>query len=408
MDQHDMRTKDPNNNNNKMSKSPSKDLENMYAKVMKKGKLSNLPSEGSSPVMTRKLDQSVGTDTTDCPEKFISPNKQLPKIPNDYETIEKKKRTGNKDDAGYEIIPADRNNNEKESDVKLPDYAQITEKPNRGTPKAKMSLFQGYETIPDKSLEDPNYETLKNPRLTSGASTTDSDYDPNYEVVIPNANLSSSSSTTLVDDGYSQISKKAKTKDLNDGYSSIRTLKNQIEDEEEDIPGYSSIKERKDDPGYSTIKDSNRNSISSDDHYCSISGIKISTSHSGSHLSADNRKTPISETRTTPSTDSNSSDALIDYENITRTSTSNSVVTPTNFQEKSSNSNYESLSNSESNTEEPNYESMKYLDVKEENPYERLHSEKNSPEPVSGEQVENKRPSPIPKASGNPEDFFQV
>lgn len=406
-DHRESNIKDSNNNSNKMKQSPSKDLkdlEEMYAKVMKKNKLSNLPSENSSPIMNRKSKESTpGLDMPDCSNDvsnmFSSPNKnkQLPKIPNDYETIEKK-RDRNKDEAGYEIIPADRNNN------------GIKDKNLGESSKAKMSLFQepGYESLPDrpdKLPDDPNYETLKN----------FSDYDPNYEIVIPNANLSSSSSQTLIDDGYSQIAKK--TKDLNDGYSSIRdfrTLKNQNqmeEDDEDDIPGYSSIKEKKvDDHGYSTLKDPNESNLSQNSinkyedgsslnhHYASIPPLVPALN---THLSADNRKTPISETRTTPSTDSNSSEILIDYD-IVRTSTSNSVITPTNAQEKSStNSNYESLSNSESNTEDPNYESMKYLDVKEDNPYERLHSEKNSPEP---KEKEDKKPNPNPEVG----DFFQV
>lgn len=379
--------------------------------------------------MNRKSKEStpgldVPDSANDTSKMFASPNKQLPKIPNDYETIEKK-RDRNKDDFGYEIIPADRNNNgiqdknALEKGLKMPDYAQISEKTQtKGNSKAKVSLFQepGYESLPDrpdKLLEDPNYETLKNPmRITSGgASTTDSDYDPNYEIVNPtnNANLSSSSSTLVDEGGYSKISKKSK--DLNDGYSSIRTLKNQREDDfDDDIPGYSSIKEkRQDDPGYSTIKEP-MSSINEDGggshHYASIPPL-VPAPNNITHLSADSRKTP--EIRTTPSTDSNSSDALIDYE-IVRTSTSNSIITPTNHQEKSStNSNYESLSNSESNTEDPNYESMKYLDVKEDNPYERLHSEKSSPEPKE-EHDPNKKKSGDEPNKPNPEvgDYFQV
>ena len=389
-------------NNNKMKQSPSKDLEGMYAKVMKKSnKLSNLPSENSSPVLPRKVITIEATTTATIlkPDEVdsvvtdvIAPSKSNG---NDYETIDKKRNRNGKaiviDAGGYETIPADRNNNingnkEMVENVisyqtmpnTLPDYAQIADKTARTVSKAKVSLFteQGYECLPDsqedqlESLNDPKYETLKldkKPGLRGGAegNTTDSDNDPNYEIVLKQT--SSSSSSTLIDDGYSLIANKAatineKSKDSNARYNDDDN--DNDDDEEEDIPGYSCIKEKKEVPV---------NSISID---CDIDcDSNIYSSIPPIILPSDEMKT------TTPSTDSNSSELPLDYEPC-RTSNS---ITPTTL----NNSNYESLSNSESTFEELT-----------KNPYERLHNS-ISPDPVV-------LPSHKAASSNNVDDFYEV
>lgn len=90
-----------------------------------------------------------------------------------------------------------------------------------------------------------------------------------------------------------------------------------------------------------------------------------------------------------PSTDSNSSDLHLDYEQIT----SSVSVTPTTV-----NNNYETLSIDESSTatEEPS-STMRYF---KENPYERLHNEK-TPEFESKMISSEKSPNGV-------EDFFKV
>lgn len=114
----------------------SKDLEGMYAKVMKKNKLSSAPSENTSPVPFRKVlndqqqqRQSVFLSDPDIahevnlPESLsksmhASPGKSSLKSvqlneDNDYETIDKRRaRSSNanydsKNDPAYETIPAD-------------------------------------------------------------------------------------------------------------------------------------------------------------------------------------------------------------------------------------------------------------------------------------------------------------
>lgn len=370
--------KDSNNNSGKVKQSPSKDLEGMYAKVMKKNKLSSVPSENSSPILPRHELQVK--DVTDG-----SVEVQI-KAANEYETIDKKRhRTRNSDmsDAGYETIPADRNNNKDgaadyQTDTSSsPHYAQIGEK----VPKAKMSLFQDPEFGQDHqqmdSIDDPKYETLKLDKKVqkkdSSSNATDSDYDPNYEMVLTKnlqQKTSSSSSSTLVDDGYSQIEKKSK--DVSD---------------DESIPGYTSIKKPEHD--YSSIGAEILERLP-------VNSINDADADSNIYSSIP----AVVQTIVTPSTDSNSSELHLDYDRMM--STSNSIATPTTF-----NNNYESLSNSESTTlEEPNYESMKYL---KENPYEQLHNEKSSSPDPSGDAV-----SPLSEGKGKSrngnvvEDFFKV
>ncbi|XP_053686062.1 uncharacterized protein LOC128735571 [Sabethes cyaneus] len=402
----------------KPKKSPSKDLEGMYAKVMKKNKLSKAPSQSSSPVPIRKEGTALLADA----EQFLSdtelthlngsnslhgsPNKKaLPTIisGNDYETLEKKhvRHRNPSQDPGYETIPGDSGPNSSMlvEMRKSADFAQMQKRALavaqgiQSVSRNSLEIFQGldkssvdgepgYESLPGSN--DPGYETLNRNRA-------ESDSDPNYEILRP---------TVRNNDGYSSIRDK-------------RSAKNRLDfgkdDDNDSTPGYSSIKERVDyDPGYSVISEKRKPPLGHDyasiteetkrkrqnlnnnnpdpgeesDIYSSITNAPIvgtgavtvppnvgnnnySTIPEPTNLTSSPGYSSISETRTTPSTDSTSSpDNLIGYakhHNNTATNNSNSRLS----------SNYESLTGSES---DPNYESVKYLNVRE-NPYERLHNE---------------------------------
>lgn len=114
----------------------SKDLEGMYAKVMKKTKLSNAPSQNTSPIPHRKSmndssDNGTGMFLSDpditrellMPELLsksvhASPGKNSARsahatIDNDYETIDKRRACSSnchydQKDPGYETIPGDK------------------------------------------------------------------------------------------------------------------------------------------------------------------------------------------------------------------------------------------------------------------------------------------------------------
>lgn len=115
-------------------KNISKNLEGMYAKVMKKNKLSNLPADTSPPqfrklyndqlnaqnaflsdpdlshgiALVDSMERSAGPSTNTSPEKIAASYSV-----NDYETIDKRHTRGNlpnysaKTDPAYETIPAD-------------------------------------------------------------------------------------------------------------------------------------------------------------------------------------------------------------------------------------------------------------------------------------------------------------
>lgn len=116
----------------------SKDLEGMYAKVMKKNKLSNVPSQNTSPVPYRKslheskmdrhsvflsdpdiaceinLPDALSKSVHASPGKNSIKSSQMP-VDNNYETIDKRRaRSSNSaydsKDPGYETIPADKIN----------------------------------------------------------------------------------------------------------------------------------------------------------------------------------------------------------------------------------------------------------------------------------------------------------
>lgn len=343
------KTKDSNNNSNKTRQ----EVEGMYAKVMKKNKLSSVAFENSSPILSARHDTH---DTLDGIQEL--------KTTNEYETIDKKRNRSRKD-VGYETIPADRNNNKEESSA-LPHYAQIGEKSS----KIKKIIED------DEIANDPKYETLKLTATNKQCdlqSTNDSDFDPNYEIVLnKNQRISSSSSTTsstLIDDGYSQIDKKKQQnlKDFSD---------------EESIPGYSTIK--KPDHDYSSIGEA------------LVNNLKVMTSNNDELDTESNIYSSIPAVMhavVSPSTDSNSSELHLDYEQITSSS-----VTPT-----TANNNYETLSISESSTTATE-EQHSTIFINKENPYERLHNEKgSSPDITSTTTVI------VNEKSGNAvDDFFKV
>lgn len=283
----------------------------------------------------------------------------------------------------------------------------------------------GYESLTDQSLltNDPGYETVEG--NAAGSRKSNSDYDPNYEVLRPMARSSGH---------YAKVWDNKANVDANDGYSSIKApRKPSAVDSDDDVPGYSSIAPDKK-SAYSTIDEvanaaANNNTADSNavhHDYARISETtkrnyfddsarpadediysRISTESSviivgvgaGSNASSSSSAqvfptssstvtspttnimqisgySTISETKTITSLSSvsdndNSSDTHIDY---------NRVRSTNDLSQMTQQSTYESLTGSES---DPNYESVRYLNAKDtENPYERLHNEKgSSPEP---------------------------
>ncbi|KAL1377606.1 hypothetical protein pipiens_004148 [Culex pipiens pipiens] len=399
-----------NGNAIKPKKSPSKDLEGMYAKVMKKNKLSKAPSQNSSPVPLRKEAMlAEGEQFLSDPELASagqlngsgsslhgSPGK---KVVNDYETLDKnKQRRGN--DPGYETIPGDGGGSVEMR--RSADYAQIQKRSSglavahgiQSVSRNSLEIFHGldkssgdggepgYESLPGS--HDPGYETLNRGRA-------ESDSDPNYEILRPTASVA----PRVGNDGYSSIRDK-------------RGAKNRLDfgkdDDNDSTPGYSSIREKIDyDPGYSVITEKkkpppvshdyasitedtkrkkqalNNNNIDpgeDSDIYSSITNAPLVTPTVTTPAGNPNACSPgyssISETRTTPSTDSTSSpDNAIGYAKHSPHTGGTGTTNNSASTGRLSSSNYESLTGSES---DPNYESVKYLNVRE-NPYERLHNE---------------------------------
>lgn len=94
----------------------SKDLEGMYAKVMKKNKLSNAPSQNTSPVPKRKSLPNDAQQLTDRQSVFLSDPDIAHEIAladsnSTHGTRSSNANYGDSKDPGYETIPADKTNN---------------------------------------------------------------------------------------------------------------------------------------------------------------------------------------------------------------------------------------------------------------------------------------------------------
>uniref|UniRef100_A0A182LTV8 Uncharacterized protein n=1 Tax=Anopheles culicifacies TaxID=139723 RepID=A0A182LTV8_9DIPT len=257
----------------KQKKSPSKDLEGMYAKVMKKNKLSKVPSQNSSPVPLRK-DGSLDSQYLKQQFQSDSDMSQLNGSgslhggsPNRNLITAQRNSTGNcqNKDPGYETIPGDNVKATMEAARKSADYAQIQKlhrnhltdggatvtnalvPSSEGHPLSvvvaqgigKVSLGSleichgidehyersftadtepGYESLPDTrgSINDPGYETLNR-----GSNRPESDSDPNYEILRPAGSKPSTMSATS---GINKLrgDSSGDTNRDSDGYSSIR------------------------------------------------------------------------------------------------------------------------------------------------------------------------------------------
>lgn len=237
----------------------------------------------------------------------------------------------------------------------------------------------GYESLPDQSLNDPGYETVEQSHTKDLSKKDGSDYDPNYETLRP----------TKPDpvDHYAKVLNKSQT-DSNDGYSSIKPIKNKIVSSEDDENlGYCTISEdRLPTPStnhdYARIRESTKD-LQEENVYSSITndiepdllGVQSKLMAStpspmvlspSSALSMSMTSTMSdSKTLTSPSSDGDSSsNTPICYNSIRSTERSQLTVSV---------SNYESLTGSESDS---NYESVRYLNAKDrENPYEQLYNE---------------------------------
>ncbi|KAL5284062.1 hypothetical protein ACFFRR_006376 [Megaselia abdita] len=220
--------------------SPSKDLEGMYAKVMKKNKLSHLPTTDVTPLTVQ------------------NESKNHPPLPltlndihfNDYETIDKRKQkslsmdVSNSKDHGYETIPGDKlrenheGNSSSESSSSSGGYiesASNRKSDSYAVVRAKSKVQPTFDSSPPLSNEpgyesvrptqnDPGYETLQQPSGSCKVSKKpSSDYDPNYEVLKPNPTALNYCATGS-DDGYAKVVEKPTTLDdldALDGYSKI-------------------------------------------------------------------------------------------------------------------------------------------------------------------------------------------
>lgn len=283
----------------------------------------------------------------------------------------------------------------------------------------------GYESLPSlRSQNDPGYETVQLSPSAAAQTTRkpNSDYDPNYEVLRPAATHSNDEAAGPDDDMlYAKVWQHSAvtcqpSDDLNDGYSSIKspTMNNNSRQSSETVAAASNLQH-----GYARISEATTNAIvqtttddTASDLYASITTIisppnylnvqqhDVSMTNNETTTTTntddDHNYSTISETqstalpatlsssmysnmstddpRTTPSSESNSSDTQIGYQSIR---SGNDETTTSRSSRLMELSNYESLTGSES---DPNYESVRYVDVDvaggaHENPYERLYNE---------------------------------
>ncbi|KAH8243137.1 hypothetical protein KR032_004743 [Drosophila birchii] len=302
----------------------NKNIEGMYAKVMKKHKFSrNSPSsQNNSPIMTRKQQQdSLGVSPLDSAAALLVDAQKSRGRSNSYSAK----------DHGYETIPADGQaalHENRKSDCYAANMLQkerqqegtgAIAQPVIATAIATSSSTKHYETIlnqpqpqpllPSNSNNDPGYEQLHLHPVPAGEDEAkkSSDYDPNYEVLKSRAHS---------DDGYAKVLEKKRPPTS------------------ADASGYSTIPGADANHNYASILETK--AAAETDHYARIAENAAAAGTPGSGSSR--------LTLTSPSSTSNS---------VSLNSSTVATSTPQTSQ-------YESLTGTGSETD-PNYESVCYL-----------------------------------------------
>ncbi|XP_014091637.2 serine-rich adhesin for platelets isoform X1 [Bactrocera oleae] len=402
--------------NKTKSLSPSKDIEGMYAKVMKKNKLSqhSASSQNSSPVMARKIGDHLGISPLDMAAAELMELNRANVFSIQNPSGDKSRIRSNSygaKDHGYETIPADGLHRSSALENRKSDcYSSILHKerpkemlhitsPSSAKIKppigSDLSSDKHYETIAvpldTTNNSDPGYETLEKPTKPNHSQIDNgkkfSDYDPNYEV------LEGPKSTGLSDDGYAKINERkplAVDEDSTDGYSKVKG-----EEIEEGATGGYSIIATDANHNYASIAESKAEIISAtpdtedSDHYARIaeapripqsaSELPLSnTQHSSTaklEVSVISTGTHDTLAITSPSS-VNSSSLLANSSTLSSTNaltgSSSTASSMSSRQTPSTSSQYESLTGSEA---DPNYETVCYTNTENENPYERLQTE---------------------------------
>ncbi|XP_052843246.1 serine-rich adhesin for platelets [Drosophila gunungcola] len=297
----------------------NKNIEGMYAKVMKKHKFSrNSPSsQNSSPILARKQQQdSLGVSPLDSAAALLMDAQKGRGRSNSYSAK----------DHGYETIPADGQvmHENRKSDCYAANMLQkerhqeggaIAQPVTIATAIAITASTKHYETILNQpqpppssnSNNDPGYEQLQlHPAPSGEDEAKKSDYDPNYEVLKSRAHS---------DDGYAKVLEKKRPP------------------ASADAAGYSTIPGADANHNYASILETK--AAAETDHYARIAESAVA----GTPGSGSSRLT-----LTSPSSTSNS---------LSPNSSTVATSTPQSSQ-------YESLTGTGSETD-PNYESVCYL-----------------------------------------------
>ncbi|XP_065723109.1 platelet binding protein GspB [Drosophila suzukii] len=300
----------------------NKNIEGMYAKVMKKHKFSrNSPSsQNSSPILARKQQQdALGVSPLDSAAALLVDGQKGRVRSNSYSAK----------DHGYETIPADGQvmHENRKSDCYAANMLQKERQQEGGaiaqpvtiaTAIAISASTKHYETIlnqpqpppptpPSNSNNDPGYEQLQLHPVPAGEDEAKkSDYDPNYEVLKSRAHS---------DDGYAKVLEKKRPPAT------------------ADASGYSTIPGADANHNYASILETK--AAAETDHYARIAENAVA----GTPGSGSSRLT-----LTSPSSTSNS---------VSLNSSTVATSTPQSSQ-------YESLTGTGSETD-PNYESVCYL-----------------------------------------------
>ncbi|KAH8295469.1 hypothetical protein KR018_011491 [Drosophila ironensis] len=293
----------------------NKNIEGMYAKVMKKHKFSrNSPSsQNSSPILARKQQHdSLGISPLDNAAAQLVDGQKGRGRSNSYSAK----------DHGYETIPADGQvmHENRKSDC----YASsMLQKERQQEGRAGGAIAQPLMTATEIATNDTtkHYETIPNqPPAQSRSSNPNTNNDPGYEQLHPVPPIEDEAKKSDYDPNYEVLKSRAHS---DDGYAKV--LEKKRPPTSADAAGYSTIAGADANHNYASILETK--AAAETDHYARIAESAALTSPTTSSTSTSNS---VSQNSSTVATSSSQYESLSgtdpNYESLCYLTSGNSVT----------------------------------------------------------------------------------
>lgn len=307
------------NSEQRAAESPSRNVEEMYAKVMKK-KAKEESQRRSKDLSNADLDPKAAKYRGDDPGYETIDRKIF--AGHGYETIARKERKNSNQDPGYETVK-DINKITQPSNHTNNNLLKLNHLTVDSGPNSIISSDPGYEHISkgdaNASDSDPNYEVLRNQPSTPPYATIAPNYkvQPTYSTVNKRPGKynwpANNNDESILEPNYESMSNDplyTTGSESDPNYESVRPKDPNYESVSAQDPNYESLRCK--DPKYESVR-------SRDSKYDSVRSKKDPNYESVKYFELSNREPPYEKVNSVPNEDGPSvdrSDSSAGYEKI--------------------------------------------------------------------------------------------